>query len=202
MRLVNLLPAATAAILLAAPACSLAQATAAAPPAPQAPAVPASPNLTANGDIVSTLRGSGHFAILLKGLDGANLSATLQSTPNLTLFAPTDEAFRALPAAQLAALLTPANAPILQKILTYHLVHLSLESSKIKGAKGQVQSVEQGQLQLDGSGAVLKINNADIIQADVRATNGIIQVIDRVLIPSDVQLPVVSAATQGATAGG
>jgi uncharacterized surface protein with fasciclin (FAS1) repeats len=54
--------------------------------------------------------------------------------------------------------------------------------------------VEQSQLQLDGSGPVLKVNDADIIQSDVRASNGIIQVIDKVLVPPGVQLPTVSAA--------
>jgi uncharacterized surface protein with fasciclin (FAS1) repeats len=79
-------------------------------------------------------------------------------------------------------------------VLIYHLVHLDIDSSKIKGAKGPVQTVEQSQLQLDGSGPVLKVNDADIIQSDVRASNGIIQVIDKVLVPPGVQLPTVSAA--------
>jgi uncharacterized surface protein with fasciclin (FAS1) repeats len=78
----------------------------------------------------------------------------------------------------------PDNAPILQKVLIYHLVNLSLDSSKIKGSKGQVPSVEASKLQLDGSGEPLKVNNADIIQSDVRASNGIIHVVDKVLIPS------------------
>jgi uncharacterized surface protein with fasciclin (FAS1) repeats len=208
MRIASLFPVATAALLLFGPGLSFAQTAAAPAPAPAtstpAPAqnVPASPNVTPNGDIISTLQGSGHFTILLKALSDAQLSPTVKSTPNLTLFAPTDDAFRILPAAQLAALMAPTNAPILQKILIYHLVHLDLDSSKIKGAKGPVQTVEQGKLQLDGSGPVLKVNNADIIQPDVRVSNGIIHVIDKVLIPSDVQLPTVAAARPAAPAGG
>jgi uncharacterized surface protein with fasciclin (FAS1) repeats len=195
MRLSSLIPA--AALVLALPGLCLAQTAPAPAPAPAAapaPSLPASPNVTPNGDIITTLQGSGHFTILLKALSNAQLSPTVKSTPNLTLFAPTDEAFRILPAAQLTALMAPNNAPILQKILIYHLVNLNLDTSKIKGAKGPVQTVEQGKLQLDGSGPVLKVNNADIIQPDVRVSNGIIHVIDKVLIPSDVQLPTVSAA--------
>ncbi|MEO8926733.1 MAG: fasciclin domain-containing protein, partial [Caulobacteraceae bacterium] len=80
------------------------------------------------------------------------------------------------------------------KVLIYHLVHLNLDSSKIKGAKGPVESVETGKLVVDGSGPVLKVNDADIIQSDIHATNGYIQVVDKVLIPADVTLPTASAA--------
>jgi uncharacterized surface protein with fasciclin (FAS1) repeats len=79
---------------------------------------------------------------------------------------------------------------------------LDLDSTKIKGAKGPVPTVETGQIQLDGSGPVLKVNNADIIQSDVRASNGIIQVIDKVLVPPGVQLPAVSAAAPGKPSAG
>lgn len=165
--------------------------TAAAPPA--AAALPASPHVVANGDMLTTLRSSGHFTILVKALDATNLSPIIKATPDLTLFAPTDDAFRELPASELASLMAIKNAPILQKILAYHLVHLNLDSAKFKGAKGPVQTVESNSLQVDGSGAVIKVNNADIIQTDVHATNGTIQVIDKVLIPSDVQVPTSSA---------
>jgi uncharacterized surface protein with fasciclin (FAS1) repeats len=152
-----------------------------------------SPNLMAHGDMFTTLKSSGDFTILTKALDAAQLSKVLASQPNLTLFAPTDAAFKALPPAQLTALMQPDNAPILQKVLIYHLVNLPLDSAKIKGSKGQVPSVEASKLQLDGSGDVLKVDGADIIQSDVRATNGIIQVVDKVLIPPDVTIPSASA---------
>lgn len=203
--------AATTAALLAAPLSAFAQAAPAATPAPvaapaatspapatPAPALAASPNLTAKGDMVATLQGSTHFTVLTKALDASNLSGVLKSVPNLTLFAPTDEAFANLPSAQLAALMDAKNANLLQKILTYHLVHLDLDSSKIKGAKGPVTSVETASLQLDGSGDPLKVNDANIIQADVRATNGVIHVVDKVLIPAGVTIPVAAAAAAGA----
>lgn len=193
---------AAAASLIACPLGAFAQTTpAAVPAAAAAPTVPASPHVVPNGNMITTLQGSGHFTTLLKALDATNLTTTLKTTPDLTLFAPTDEAFQALPAGQLAELLMAKNAPLLQKVLIYHLVHLNLDSSKIKGAKGPVESVEMGKLVLDGSGPVLKVNDADIIQPDVHATNGVIQVVDKVLIPSDVTLPTVSAvATPSAAA--
>ena len=165
---------------------------AAAPATPAAPAasVPASPELMASGDMSATLKASPHFTILTKALDASNLTPVLKSTPNLTLFAPTDDAFNALPPAQLAALMETKNAPLLQKILTYHLVNASIDSAKIKGAKGPVASVEGGKLNIDGSGTPLKVDGADIIQSDVKASNGLIQVVDKVLMPTDVTLPV------------
>ncbi len=194
----RLLVAAVAVSLTACPLASFAQtAPAAAPAAPTATpssAVPASPNVVPNGNMISTLQGSGHFTTLLKALEATNLTATVKSTPDLTLFAPTDEAFQALPPGQLDQLMMAKNAPLLQKVLTYHLVHLNLDSSKIKGAKGPVESVETSKLVVDGSGPTLKVNDAHIIQPDVRATNGYIQVVDKVLIPSDVTLPTASAA--------
>lgn len=195
MRLYCLFTAAAFAVV--APFAALAQNAPTAPPSPPA-AVAAAPHLTANGNMVTTLKSSADFTILSKALDATNMSGVVAATPGLTLFAPTDEAFRALPPAQLAALLDPKNVPLLQQVLTYHLVHLDLDTSKFKGARGPVQSVEKGNLQLDGSGAVPKVNDAEIIEADVRASNGIIQVVNRVLIPSDVHLPQASASN-GAT---
>jgi len=206
---------AAATLAVAVPAAGWAQDTAApgAPPAapatpaapaaaPAAPAMP-SPNLMPKGNMFTTLQGSGSFTILTKALDSAQLSKVLASQPNLTLFAPTDEAFKALPPAELTALMLPDNAQILQKVLIYHLVNLQLDSAKIKGSKGKVPSVEASQLQLDGSGDVLKVDGADIIQPDVRATNGIIQVVDKVLIPPDVTIPSATALATptGATPG-
>jgi uncharacterized surface protein with fasciclin (FAS1) repeats len=93
-------------------------------------------------------------------------------------------------------LLSPAGSASLRKILTYHLINTPVDSSKIKGAKGQVPTVDAPQqVTVDGSNDVLMVNNADIIQTDVKVANGvIIQVIDKVLIPSDVTLPGAAAA--------
>jgi uncharacterized surface protein with fasciclin (FAS1) repeats len=199
------LPALIAAAIAAAPLAATAQtaATPAAPTTPPAAALPASPQLTPKADVVATLKASPDFSILSKALDDTQLSGVVAATPGLTLFAPTDAAFKALPPSQLQALLDPKNVATLQQVLTYHLVHLSLDTAKFKGAKGPVQTVEKGNLELDGSGATPKVNDADIIQSDVRAPNGnLIQVVDKVLIPTDVTLPTASAQGSNTAAAG
>ncbi|MBV8684182.1 MAG: fasciclin domain-containing protein [Caulobacteraceae bacterium] len=193
------LVAAGAALSLLAPLAARAQTPPAqpAPPAAAAPAAPAaaagpalpSPNLTAAGDMMATLKGNPHFSVLVKALDAVNLSQILAATPQLTLFAPTDEAFAALPPGAADALMKPANLPTLQKILTYHLVHLDLDQSKVKGAKGPVTSVEGQPLQVDGFGPTPMVDSAHILQDGVQATNGWIYPVDKVMIPSDVTLP-------------
>jgi hypothetical protein len=74
-----------------------------------------------------------------------NLTSVLKTNQNLTLFAPTDAAFAALPAGELDKLMLPENGPMLQKVLTYHLINAKVDSTKIKGAKGEVKSVEGDQ---------------------------------------------------------
>jgi|SRR5579872_627246 len=197
MHLTRLLTTATAAALIACPVIAVAagDAPAAAPPAAAAPAAPPAaalpsiPKIAGGPDIYSTLKASGQFTILLQAADQTGLAPYLQKYPNFTLFAPTDDAFKALPPDVLAKLMAKddASANQLQRILAYHLVTIQLDSSKIKGTKGPLPTAEKQPLQIDGSNPEdLLVNNADIIQADVRTTNGgIIHAIDKVLIPAD-----------------
>ena len=194
--LIRPLVAAGAALSLLAPIAAHAQTPPpeAAPPAAAAPAAPAaaalpSPNLAAAGDMMATLKANPNFSILVKALDAVNLSQILAGTPQLTLFAPTNAAFAALPPGVEDALLKPANLPTLQKVLTYHLVHLDLDASKVKGAKGPVTSVEGQPLQVDGFGPTPMVDSAHILQDGVQATNGWIYPVDKVMIASDVSLP-------------
>jgi uncharacterized surface protein with fasciclin (FAS1) repeats len=214
MRFNRLLSTVAVAASLACPAVVLAQtaaapaapAAAAAPAAPPAAVLPPSPNVMPNGDWITTLKASGHFTILLKALDTNQLTAPLKAAPNLTVFAPTDEAFNALPPAQLQLLLSTAGAQQLRKVLTYHVVNLSLDSTKIKGTKTTVGTVDAPQqVTLDGGGDVIMVNNADVIQSDVKVANGVtIFVVDKVLIPTDVTLPgaTASAAPAAPATGG
>jgi uncharacterized surface protein with fasciclin (FAS1) repeats len=128
-----------------------------------------------------------------------NLTSVLKTNQNLTLFAPTDAAFAALPAGELDKLMLPENGPMLQKVLTYHLINAKVDSTKIKGAKGEVKSVEGSALLLDGSGATPMVDNATITQTDVMASNGVLHVVDKVLIPKDV--PGLQAAASATDAG-
>jgi len=215
MHLIRFATTALAAATIAFPAIALAapgDAPASAPPvagAPAAPALPSIPKVIAGPDIYTTLKNSGQFTLLLKAIDQAGLAPVLQKYPNLTLFAPTDAAMNALPPDVLTKLMAQndASANQLQQILKYHLINAVVDSSKIKGAKGSVPTVELKPVMLDGSNPDdLMVNNADIIQADVKVANGgVVNVIDKVLIPSDspfaASAPSAAASTAPTPAG-
>jgi uncharacterized surface protein with fasciclin (FAS1) repeats len=191
--------AAGAATAQTAPASPASPAEPAAPAAAAEPAAPATAapatggKVVANGDIIQTLKLSGQFNTFAKAADATNLTALLKNNQNLTVFAPTDAAFAALPPGQLDKLM--ADKAQLQKILTYHIINAPVDSSKIKGAKGPVPTVAASPVELDGSEASLKVNDATIVQADVRATNGVIHVIDKVLTPGAAPSPSAAAPT-------
>jgi uncharacterized surface protein with fasciclin (FAS1) repeats len=189
-------PAATPAPV---PAPAPAAAPAAAAPV-AAPAAPAFVPVAANGDIVSTLKASGEFKTFLRALDATNLTSVVKTNPNLTVFAPTDAAFAALPAGELDRLMKPENASELQGVLIYHIVNAPVTETKIKGAKGPVKTVAGTDLLLDGSTDPYKVNSAQIVQANVQATNGLVYVVDHVLSPSDPAIAAGKAAIEAAKA--
>ena len=191
--IIRLLSAAAVAALMSGAA--LAQsAPSAADQAPPPASAAASP-VVAKGDLVETARASGQFTTFIKALDATNLTSVLKTNQNLTLFLPTDAAFAALPAGELDKWMLPENGPALQKVLTYHLINAKVDSSKIKGAKGEVKSVEGSALTLDGSGATAMVDGATIVQADVMASNGVLHVVNKVLLPKDLPGAQASAAT-------
>lgn len=178
--------AAAVAVLAAFTAPALAQAPATAPVAPAAQPAPAPYTpLVASGNIATTLRQSAEFTTFVKALDAVNLSGLLQNQPNITVFAPTNAAFAALPAGKLDSLM--ADKPALQKLLLHHLINAPVPSSKIKGARGGWPTGAQDKVVLDGGEeGVLKADNAKIIQSDVHASNGTIHVVDQVLMAGSV----------------
>ncbi len=161
------------------------------PPAPAAAA-----RVAPAGDLIETARASGQFGTFIKAVEATNLTRVLKTTPNLTVFVPTDAAFAALPPGELDRLM--ADRPALQKLLAHHVINARVESAKIKGAKGPVNTVANDPVELDGSGPVLRAGAATIVQADVMTTNGVLHVIDRVLTP-DSPAPVGAAADAAAT---
>lgn len=135
-------------------------------------------------NIIAELTASGQFTTLLKALTAANLASLISSHPGLTLIAPTDTAFAALPASQVAMLMDPANAAQLQALLTYHLINANVKATDVEHhAAGPVPSVANKPVIFDGTGSVLKINDANVLQSGVPASNGTIYVVDKVLTP-------------------
>lgn len=188
----RLLTTAAVATLLAGSAFAQTPAVPAAPAVaatvPAAPAAPAYAPIVAAGDVVDTLKAAGQFTVLLKATDATNLTAFLKARPAVTLFAPNDAAFAALPAGTVARLLTPAGRPELQKLLLYHMVNTKVPLADFKGAVRQAPTLAQVPVELNG-GDMLMVNDAPILQADVNATNGVIFVVGKVLSPNNPPAP-------------
>jgi uncharacterized surface protein with fasciclin (FAS1) repeats len=131
-------------------------------------------------DIVDTAVEAGSFKTLVAAVTAAGLVDTLKGAGPFTVFAPTDEAFAKLPAGTVDALLK--DIPKLKKILTYHVVSgkvLAADVVKLKSAK----TVEGSEVKIDASNGV-KINDSTVTTADVIADNGVIHIIDAVLLPA------------------
>jgi uncharacterized surface protein with fasciclin (FAS1) repeats len=131
--------------------------------------------------IVDIAAGNKSFTVLVKALKAANLVETLSGEGPYTVFAPTNEAFAKLPKGTLAKLLKPANQEQLKKILTYHVVSGSVTSKMLKS--GKVDTVEGSQITVKIRGKKVMINNANVTKADLKTSNGVIHIIDRVIIP-------------------
>jgi uncharacterized surface protein with fasciclin (FAS1) repeats len=138
----------------------------------------------AGSNIIAELKSAGQFTTLLKLLDTDGLTAVIQTHPDLTLIAPTDAAFAALPAGQLDSIKKdPAQ---LRALLTYHLIAAKVTPGQVKGhAAGKVMTADNNkEVSIDGSGSPIKINDANVIQSGVPASNGTIYVVDKVLTPT------------------
>jgi uncharacterized surface protein with fasciclin (FAS1) repeats len=188
------------AVTQAAPAAQAAKPAAAQAAEGAAPAASMAKPVAAQGDLLDTLKLSGQFTNFVKGIDSTNLSGLLKTNKNLTVFAPTDAAFAAMPKAELDKLM--ADKPALQQFVLRHVVNAPIEAAKIKGAKGPVPSAATGdQILLDGSDeAALKVDGAKIVQADIRTGSGLLHVVDKVLPaglggdPSTGEAPAAGAA--------
>ena len=122
---------------------------------------------------------------MVAAIKAAGLVETLQGAGPFTVFAPNDEAFAALPAGLLDKLLLPKNLAVLTSILTYHVVSGKIMSMDVMA--GDAKSVEGSTIALGTTGGV-QVNDATVIAADVEASNGVIHVIDKVLVPPTVDL--------------
>lgn len=135
------------------------------------------------GTVVDVAASTDGFSTLVTAVTTADLADTLNSEGPFTVFAPTDDAFAALPPGVLDALLLPENKDVLAKILTYHVVPGQVMAADV--TDGDVATVEGQTVTLSTADGVT-VNGATVIQADVVADNGVIHVIDAVILPPDV----------------
>jgi uncharacterized surface protein with fasciclin (FAS1) repeats len=137
-------------------------------------------------DIVDTAVSAGSFKTLAAALQAAGLVDTLKGDGPFTVFAPTDEAFAKLPAGTVENLLKPENRDKLRAVLTYHVVAgkvTAAQVSKLTSAK----TVQGSDVKIAASGGTVRVNNAKVLKADVMANNGVIHVIDTVIMPNDAK---------------
>ena len=137
------------------------------------------------GTIVDVAVGAGNFTTLVAAVTAADLVETLSGTGPFTVFAPTDEAFAALPAGVLDALLLPENKAVLAQILTYHVVSGTVMAADV--TDGDVATVEGQNITLSTASGVT-VNGANVVAADVLASNGVIHAIDDVILPPGVDV--------------
>tara|TARA_B110000503_G_C7063891_1_gene377880 strand:- start:499 stop:975 length:477 start_codon:yes stop_codon:yes gene_type:complete len=136
------------------------------------------------GDIVAVASAAGSFGTLLAAATAAGLVETLQGTGPFTVFAPNDEAFAALPAGLVDALLKEENLATLVKVLTYHVVSGAVLAADV--TTGDVATVEGSNIAVAVGDSVVLNDSTKVIATDIKASNGVIHVVDSVLLPADV----------------
>jgi uncharacterized surface protein with fasciclin (FAS1) repeats len=135
----------------------------------------------AKKDIVTTAVEAGSFKTLAAALKAGGLVDTLQGAGPFTVFAPTDDAFAKLPAGTVENLLKPENRDRLVAVLKYHVVADKVTSDQVVKLK-EAETVNGKKVKIDATNGV-KVNDATVVKADIPASNGVIHVIDRVLLP-------------------
>jgi uncharacterized surface protein with fasciclin (FAS1) repeats len=144
------------------------------------------PALAAEKDLVDTAVSAGTFQTLVAAVKAADLVDTLKSKGPFTVLAPTDEAFKKLPAGTVENLLKPENKAKLAAILTYHVIPARAMAADVVKLDGkQVKTVEGSSLSIKVTNGVVCIGNAKVIKTDIDTTNGVIHVIDTVLLPPE-----------------
>ena len=148
-----------------------------------AAALLAASSLSVNAaNIVQTAKGAGQFNTLIAAAKAAGLAPTLSRKGPFTVFAPTDAAFAKLPKGTVESLLKPENKQKLAAILTYHVVSGEIQSGDIRPGRTHVKTVNGKSLAVRKHGGIT-VNGARIVAADVQASNGVIHVINKVLLP-------------------
>jgi uncharacterized surface protein with fasciclin (FAS1) repeats len=134
-------------------------------------------------DIVDTAVSADDFTTLVAAVEAAGLVDTLKGEGPFTVFAPTDAAFAALPEGTVENLLKPENKDQLVALLTYHVVPGKTMSSDLAGKEVEVATVEGDTVAIDASNGAVMVDEAEVVQADIETDNGVIHVIDQVIMP-------------------
>ena len=140
------------------------------------------PVQAADKDIVDTAVGAGDFKTLATALEASGLVSTLKGEGPFTVFAPTDAAFAKLPAGAVDNLLKPENKQQLVDILTYHVVPGKVMAADVVGLD-DAKTVNGGRIDIQVDGGAVKVNEANVTATDIAARNGVIHVIDQVILP-------------------
>lgn len=144
-------------------------------------------------DIVDTAVGAGNFQTLATALGAADLVETLKGDGPFTVFAPTDAAFAKLPEGTVETLLKPENKSMLAGILTYHVVPGKVMAAQVVGLKG-AQTVNGQRVDIKVDGSTVMIDDATVTTTDIACDNGVIHVIDSVILPADKTIPATADA--------
>lgn len=142
------------------------------------------PAHAADKDIVDTAVGAGVFKTLAAALEAADLVGTLKGDGPFTVFAPTDAAFEKLPAGTVEELLKPENKQKLVDVLTYHVVAGKVMAADVVGLD-EAKTVNGKTIDIDVEGNSVKVNDANVTATDIAASNGVIHVIDQVILPPE-----------------
>lgn len=147
------------------------------------PAVAGGYGKKAKADIVDTAVAAGSFKTLAAALQAAGLVETLKGKGPFTVFAPTDDAFAKLPAGTVDSLLKPENKAKLVSILTYHVVPGKVKSASLLGKVQEVKTVQGTTVKIDATHGKVMVDGATVTKADIWTSNGVIHVIDSVIMP-------------------
>lgn len=180
-----------AAALLA--ACGAESEPTAVDPVPEEPVVteePATDYSTATGEdtVVDVAASSEEFSTLAQAVEAADLTEALSATGPITLFAPTNEAFEALPEGALDELLLPENQELLRQVLTYHVVEEEVAAADVTSGEVPTAAGTPLTLEVDEATGDVMVNDAMVVEPDIQASNGIIHGIDQVILPPDLAL--------------
>lgn len=175
-------------LMVAAAAFALVSAPALADPASSAPKTPpsaaardAAPATT--GDVLDVVKADQEFSTFARAVEAAGLTAQLEGAEAKTVFAPTNAAFEALPPGALDDLLKPENRAKLVALLNYHVIPAAATSQQLNGRTVRARTVSGEQLTIDARAGV-KVNDAKVVRADLRASNGVVHGVDKVLTPA------------------